>query len=560
MPFKVLKENLYGPTPAPAYKPGIVGVDATTDGGEYTDQFGPTVKAVGDFGTGVLKEGAGVLKGLGTLGQGFLNQTAGRVVNAVEGKGFTKGEFGSDLYNPGSEVSNKVNEFLQPANAAQEAGKMGAFVATLFAQPEIGVEKLGMSGLTHLAEKGLLNPETYQTIVKVVTSKFGQAASNFLKNFVEGGAVQVGQNVIDEKPLTENVGTTGLISATGIPIVKTVFSKLAPPIINTLAKGFGFENPVIKKEFDTILKTGDEKSIRGWLTKQGVGDEGYSVLKSAQNPDRIPYQQGTKKLKDVVDHTESKIGEFQTNSFNEYQAVRDSIPKDIKGDPNELATRVDQGITQAFEGLTKNKGAQVEGLTSKEALNAVVDPNQKKVVENAIDTIKTWKDNSAQGILNLRTRLSKLFYKIEDGYNDSNKIIQGINTSLKDYVAELYPAIRPALQKASENIKLAEEFTTNLIGKGGAQGEARLKGILAGFKEPALMGEKMDLLKQLAEKTGATTQKDLQAYFDYIRVKAGTKNPGLLNFNIMKPLDILKKNTIRAGVTETGQKILGPLK
>lgn len=74
-----------------------------------------------DVALGIGQGGLSTLQRIGTIGQGILNQTAGRVVNAVEGKGFTPT---TDQFSikPGMSAA-EVNQKLTPQNTAQSVGK-----------------------------------------------------------------------------------------------------------------------------------------------------------------------------------------------------------------------------------------------------------------------------------------------------------------------------------------------------------------------------------------------------------------------------------------------------
>lgn len=72
---------------------------------------------------GVAKGELSTLRGLGTIGQTVLDQTAGRVVNAVQGKGFTPTTSGmGDIYRPQSLIGQKVTDVLKPQGTAENVG------------------------------------------------------------------------------------------------------------------------------------------------------------------------------------------------------------------------------------------------------------------------------------------------------------------------------------------------------------------------------------------------------------------------------------------------------
>src|SRR3990167_7102234 len=91
--------------------------------GAYQEKI---VEPLGQFSEGFAKGGLSTLKGLGTIGQTILDQTAGRVVSAVQGKGFTPlgPEPGSlsNIYRKGTEEEKRASEFLTPQGVAQEIG------------------------------------------------------------------------------------------------------------------------------------------------------------------------------------------------------------------------------------------------------------------------------------------------------------------------------------------------------------------------------------------------------------------------------------------------------
>ena len=75
------------------------------------------------FSTGVAKGELSTLRGLGTIGQSVLDQTAGRVVNAVQGKGFTPTTGGiGDIYRPSTTLGQKTIETLKPKGTAENIG------------------------------------------------------------------------------------------------------------------------------------------------------------------------------------------------------------------------------------------------------------------------------------------------------------------------------------------------------------------------------------------------------------------------------------------------------
>ncbi len=87
--------------------------------------------AAKDVGIGALKGVVGTVRGIGTMGQAFADQTAGRVVNAVGGKGFTTTSEDNAL-NTGSPQGEGVSEALKAKNPAQFGGKALELAAEFF--------------------------------------------------------------------------------------------------------------------------------------------------------------------------------------------------------------------------------------------------------------------------------------------------------------------------------------------------------------------------------------------------------------------------------------------
>lgn len=79
-----------------------------------------------DMGIGAVKSVGDTAIGAARLGEDVANQTAGRVVNAVQGKGFnplSNDQLGNDITNPQSQVSKNIDSTLVAKNDAQGLGK-----------------------------------------------------------------------------------------------------------------------------------------------------------------------------------------------------------------------------------------------------------------------------------------------------------------------------------------------------------------------------------------------------------------------------------------------------
>lgn len=113
--------------------------------------YGAIGDTLGNISEGVAKGEASTLKGIGNIGQSFLDQTIGRVVNAVQGKGFTPTTNGmGDIYRTGTQASNDADEFLKPEGVAQNIGFYGEKAAE-FAAPA-GLVRKGQAAVTALID------------------------------------------------------------------------------------------------------------------------------------------------------------------------------------------------------------------------------------------------------------------------------------------------------------------------------------------------------------------------------------------------------------------------
>lgn len=159
--------------------------------------------------TGLGKSYVGAAKGLGTIGQRFLDQTAGRVVNASLGKGFTPttSDMG-DIYRPNSVVGKKIDEVLKPQGTAEKIGA-GVGELSLFLLPAFKVAKA--ERYVDLLSKGISSPlgaAAYRLTLKgaaqaaaaggVEYLKTGGDSKKAIRTGATAGALRVGFGAIGE--------------------------------------------------------------------------------------------------------------------------------------------------------------------------------------------------------------------------------------------------------------------------------------------------------------------------------------------------------------------------
>lgn len=102
-----------------------LGTASTPSAPAPSTPYGAVGSALGNLSEGFAKGAASTAKGLGTLGQTVLDQSAGRVVNAIQGKGFKPtgpDNSVSDIYRPGTPKERQASKFIQPVGGAQNVG------------------------------------------------------------------------------------------------------------------------------------------------------------------------------------------------------------------------------------------------------------------------------------------------------------------------------------------------------------------------------------------------------------------------------------------------------
>ncbi len=279
-----------------------------------------------------------------------------------------------------------------------------------------------------------------------------------------------------------------------------------------------------------------------------VGKEGIKTLSKIANPEAkafVPVEKGGagKTFSSVLEGTKGAVGSFIAKSKSSLQAVKQAIPKGIEVGKEKVSSAVNDGILKSLKKSAEYHG--VSGVpesifkTPEDLVNSgVLTSEEAARVKGIVKVVRNWDDTSARGVLNLKEQLSS-FYK--DGFNGSNNILRGIQSNLKDLVAEVHPEIKPALEKASANIDKAEEFTKHLLGTNPTTGESKLASLAKNLKDPALKGYQHSLLDDLKQATGHDVLPELKGYADYL---------DLLKKDFPKKSEVILKNVAkRLGIT-----------
>lgn len=202
--------------------------------------LGKVNDAFGNFATGVAKGEVSTVKGAMDLGNRVANQTAGRVVNAIQGKGFTplsSDQLGNDWsVNPDSASSQSGNAALVPQGTAENVG--------------FGTERLAEFLLP--AAKAAKGEAIVNTLSKGISSPFLASAARVAgKSAIQGGvaagmeAVHTGggdMNAVKNAALTAGIFRAGMATigegarAIRLPerLYSTIFKNTASDMMSEL--------------------------------------------------------------------------------------------------------------------------------------------------------------------------------------------------------------------------------------------------------------------------------------------------------------------------------------
>lgn len=185
--------------------------------------------------TGVAKKAFGgeveAAQGVQGLGKGFLGMVGSGIDKLTGGRTNLAGaaqNTGFQTLDPNSQQNANLKQSLAPQGTAETAGGYVGDAAALGAQlltaPELSLDKIGLSGLTKLAENGRLDQETFNAIKDGVTSKWGQKATHFLEDYIVGAGTKAGENVADNT--SGGTAKAGLTTAVAGQILRPLASKL----------------------------------------------------------------------------------------------------------------------------------------------------------------------------------------------------------------------------------------------------------------------------------------------------------------------------------------------
>jgi len=230
--------------------------------------------------TGVAKGQLSTLKGLGTFGQTIIDQTAGRVVNFLQGKGFVPPEPTGgveDVFRKGTEREERASQFLTPESTGETVGFTAQKIAEFFAAGAVARPVIAGINAAHM-------PAVLQSLARVATQagafggvsavQEGEIGEQAAKSAVIGGAFAGGGEVINALSKTP----------AGQSLVKYLTEKIPGRKLNQILRPATKEFSFGKDPGATVAKEGITGNTRGQILtkigqrKQEVGNQMDAVL------------------------------------------------------------------------------------------------------------------------------------------------------------------------------------------------------------------------------------------------------------------------------------------
>lgn len=399
-----------------------------------------TLNGAKDLFTGIGEAGLSTLQNTANLGGEALNQTGGRIANAVEGKGFTPTTDDFSIV-PGK-TSSQVQNALTPQNTMQNIGNIAGNIAPYAIAPETKGPSLleGASGLI---------PKVAQGIGNFVTSNI----PSFLKNTAIGTA-QTGNPV------------SGVETGAGATALKGM-------------SGFA----------GTLLKhlTGFTSGVGANLLQQAFDNPGAvqkSINEYAQNPEAA---------QTLVDRMKSGISSFLQDRSEQYGKTLGSLPTNGGVQPQ-------LDVLGSFSNNLAKYGGQVtkDGLQFTDTTLTKEDQGNLK---QAYGVINNWKDTSTAGMDKMRQAIGNLMDDFKLAGNDrANAVLGNVVNDLKTSVNSSAPGYNDMLATYGKQTQLARDVMKELNLGGNARPSTQLNSIMKLFnKDPSvvskvqnIMGEKSD--------------------------------------------------------------------
>lgn len=323
----------------------LTGLSSTFDNRNIVQKIGDIVSAPGEAQNNIVK---GALKGVASTATGLANigdivgsQTAGRVSNYLQGKGFTPSER-NPIFNPETPEGKSLETYTKPEGTFQNIGYgaekiaeflapsgavMGANKAINTAVEVVPFVSNAAKAITTATEAGAAIPKIAQLIqtgsnlTKIGLRAIPEAISAGLVSTAQGATPEeVKRNIEWAAGISTGIGVAGLAAKTTGSLFKDAARRIYQSALRpSLAQGA----PAAKDVVETGLKEG----IR--LTNSGV-EKTASVIEKLES-----------KLGDVITKSADKGGMIKTASLKPFIDDAKSIlgdTVDVEGSSKAIQT------------------------------------------------------------------------------------------------------------------------------------------------------------------------------------------------------------------------------
>lgn len=375
-----------------------------------------------------------------------------------------------------------------------------------------------------------------------------QTGANLLSPAAGGAIGSLGNAIEEKKSLKETaLDTVGgfLLGKYGGKVLGKAYEYLPKSVKGSMTKLADYgdtalavaaektgANKVIDKasELATTAAAKPARSLFGLTnTKVGkalIGDDlAGSMSELGSNPLVQAFRDGKVTYQDVANKAAAAAKDFSERSFSTFQGIKQSLPGLNIGKKT-----VNQVVNPILSGGSY-LNTEEERLVGK--------------LKSMITSNKNWTD---KGVLNLRSNIDRAgFFRdgVGDAYSNSNRIVTQVRQALNGLVIEKHPFVADALENASKDIELMDQFELNVLGKNPKLFVERTASKLATLSkkldDPAQLKATKELFQTIEDRTGFNITNDLQAAVAANNLQKGYKWPG-----ITQPLESAKTGVKRS--------------
>lgn len=425
---------------------------------------------MGNLGAGMLKGVADPLIRTGGEIEKGLDQTVGRGINAVEGKGFTPTHTGDAAEQTASSPA------AQPQGGAQEAGDLIGTIAPYFTgggEEETAAKVAGM--IPKLAEHLGVSADS---IVPKVIGYLAKAAPNVAKNTAVGtaqtGSVKQGAELgVGGEAAGEVIpaATSKAIEGTG---------KLGSQVLGA-ATGAGASS--VKAGYDAAKE----------------GSSAFTdAMRGKVNPDEV--------VKDVQDAVQNIANNRRSQYLN-----------DLGNVASQKASLDISPIMDSLQTQLKNFGVKVNDTGDLDFSRSSIANNgsARSDIQGVYDTLKDWGtqkgDRTAVGLDTLKKQLGDFY----SNSSSARAFVQGV----KGKVGDILKTQVPGYEDMTKNYSRASNLLDDIKSATGAGGNSKSDTVFTKLTT-AMKGDKDMRLEVLKEMTQAADKPDLEAKIAGMNMKS----------------------------------------